>query len=305
LAKLLIVGGTGSIGGYIALQLRERGDEVTLAARRAPASNSPLATFPLLRGDFSTGDFGSSDLRGFDALIFAAANDVRQLRPDLPGAEVDAHFDRINAKAVPEFFRKARLAGIGRAAYIGSFYPQVRPDLCAHDSYVRSRRDGEVGGRAEAGPDFHVVSLNAPIIVGGARGLMRPKHRQLGLMALGRMPEAEFAIPGGSNFMSVEALYQAVLGALGGGEKGRGYLVGGQNLSFRDYLQLYFRAAGREVALPLRSTAHPILGDVKNPAEGDTISYAPEGVDVLGYDPDDLPRAVADIVAQVREEEGA
>lgn len=300
-ARILVVGGTGSIGGYTALRLRERGDDVVLGARNAPGAGSPLAGFELLRGDFAQGDFTPERLRGFDALVFAAANDVRQLPKGLDAAGVDDYYERTNSKAVPQFFRAARAAGIGRAAYVGSFYPQAKPELVGARGYVRSRLDADQGARAEAGPDFHVVSLNAPIIVGGARGLMRDKHRQLGLMALGLRTDGDFAIAGGSNYMSVRSLYEAIVGGLERGENGRAYLVGDENLSHRDYLQLFLRAGGRSVELAIEERHHPILGDVTSPAAGRTISYEPEGVDELGYTRGDIARTAAEIVAEVRE----
>jgi nucleoside-diphosphate-sugar epimerase len=300
MARILVVGGTGSIGGYTALRLRERGDDVVLGARNPPHS-SLLTSFELLRGDFAAGDFSSDRLAGFDAVIFAAANDIRQLPQGLDAAGIVAHYERTNSKAVPQFFRAAREAGISRAAYVGSFYPQAKPELVATDAYVRSRRDADEGARAEAGPDFHVVSLNAPIIVGGARGLMREKHRQLGLMALGARTDGDFAIRGGSNYMSVRSLYEAIIGGLEHGENGRGYLVGDENLTHLDYLKLYFAAAGRSVDLTIRDLNHPILGDATSPAVGRTISYEPEGADALGYTRGDIARTVAEIVGEVRE----
>lgn len=301
MARILVVGGTGSIGGYTALRLRERGDDVVLGARNPPHTSSPLARFELLRGNFVAGDFSSDLLKGFDAVIFAAANDIRQLPKGLEADGIAAYYERTNSKAVPQFFRAAREAGIGRAAYIGSFYPQTNSELVATDAYVRSRRDADEGARAEAGPDFHVVSLNAPIIVGGARGLMREKHRQLGLMALGARTDGDFAIRGGSNYMSVRSLYEAIIGGLECGENGRGYLVGDENLSHLDYLKLYFAAAGRSVDLTIRDINHPILGDATSPAVGRTISYEPEGAEALGYTRGDIARTVAEIVVEVRE----
>lgn len=43
--KVLIVGGTGMIGAYTALHLREQGNDVTVAARNALGDESPVETF--------------------------------------------------------------------------------------------------------------------------------------------------------------------------------------------------------------------------------------------------------------------
>lgn len=51
--KILIIGGTGMIGGTTALDLRSLGHEVTIAGRKPSPSNVPaLAHLPYLQGDY-------------------------------------------------------------------------------------------------------------------------------------------------------------------------------------------------------------------------------------------------------------
>ncbi len=38
--KILVVGGSGMIGGQAAIHLQEQGNEVTIAARKAPAATT-------------------------------------------------------------------------------------------------------------------------------------------------------------------------------------------------------------------------------------------------------------------------
>ncbi|CAN5296425.1 hypothetical protein BH10PSE12_BH10PSE12_22820 [soil metagenome] len=59
--KILVVGGTGLIGGHAALLLREEGHAVTLAGRKAAAPASPMADFPMLIGDYVAGSFFRAD----------------------------------------------------------------------------------------------------------------------------------------------------------------------------------------------------------------------------------------------------
>lgn len=297
--RVLIIGGTGGIGGYIATQLTARGDDVTISARNAPPPGLAISDLPFLAGSYVDDSLSVTDLRGFDAMIFAAANDVRQAPRDVPADEEESFYRRMNDVGVPAFFEKARAAGIERTAYIGSFYPQARPDLIAGNIYIRSRDTTDRAVRALAAHDFHVVSLNAPWIVGSMPGRENRLYSALVRWARGEMPAIPpFAIPGGVNFMSIQALNDAVLGGLERGENGRGYLVGGENLHFREFFGLFFEAVGRPTTLEVRDQEHPLFPDAALPAgRSGTIFYEPEGVSELGYEPADLRRAVQQIAA--------
>ena len=134
--NILVVGGTGMIGGHAAIHLQEQGNAVTIAARKAPAATTPMAQMPRLLGDYTEGDFSAEDLAAFDALVFAAGHDVRHI----PQGEDDStYWDRVNSAGIPRFFALCREAGIKRAVYVGSFYPQVAPELINTIPYVRSR----------------------------------------------------------------------------------------------------------------------------------------------------------------------
>lgn len=296
--KALVVGGTGMIGGYIALHLREEGHEVTIASRNPPRA-AVLADFPLLPGSYVDETFMKADLAPFDTIVFAACNDPRHVPRGATRAEADAFYHRANSIAVPRFFALAREAGVRRMAYIGSFYPQARPDLMEPTGYIRSRLDADEGARALATPDFHVVSLNAPVVIGAIPGIVPNKAQAE--WALGRREVALTAASGGVNFITMRSLYEAVRGGLERGENGRGYLVGGENLHFADYFKLWFDAAGRDVTFEIRDEPMPMFPDGALMAgRGGTIFYEPEGVAELGYKPDDMARAVREIVDMVR-----
>jgi dihydroflavonol-4-reductase len=302
----LVVGGTGLIGGTIARALADAGETVALAARNQPATATPLAGFETVLGSYIDDELAPETLARFDALVFCAAHDVRQLPRGLD-AEGEADFyRRVNSEAVPRFFARARAAGVRRAAYIGSFYPQAWPELIARDSYVRSRKEADEGVRALAGPDFHVTSLNAPWVIGALPGLVPPLCRTLARWGLGRLDLPRRAAPGGTNFISTRSLAQATLGALARGENGRGYLVGDENLRFADFFRLFFAAAGREVELEVCDAPMAAMPDSALLAgRANAIFYPPEGVDTLGYAQGDMARAVGEIVDLVRGEDEA
>jgi len=297
---ILVVGGTGLIGGHAALHLAALGHRVTLAARKPAAAGTPLGDLPFLVIDYLTGDH-SAALRGFDALVFAAGNDIRHLPP---GDDEAAHWQRANVEGVPRFFAQARDAGVRCAVLIGSFYPQAAPQLVERSAYVRGRKLADEGARALATEDFRVCSLNAPFVAGVVPGLVVPGLQAHANYALGRIPGVPpFAMPGGVNFISTLSLSQAVAGALARGENGKAYLVGDENLSFLDYFGAYFEAAGRTEPLPVIDQEHPLLPDLALYAgRGGTVYYEPdpEETALLGYRRNDMRRCLREIVGFYR-----
>jgi dihydroflavonol-4-reductase len=307
--KTLIVGGTGGIGAYIALHLRELGNsDIAIGARKAPDAASPAASFPIVIGDYAQGTFTAGQLESFDTLIFTAGADIRQVpKGSSPDQEAD-FYKRVNSEAVPRFFGLAKQAGVRRAAYVGSFYPQARPDLVGEKGYVRSRKDADEGARSFADDSFHVVSLNAPWVVGAAPGLPTGLYEYLTRWALGQMPQVPLtAPPGGSNYISVKSVCESVIGGLDRGENGRGYLIGDENMYYKDLFEMFFRLAGRDdVKLEVRDEEHPILTDRSLFAgRSGTIFYEPEGSEELGYTRHDVERTAREIVANIKAEQKA
>ncbi|HSW11213.1 MAG TPA: NAD-dependent epimerase/dehydratase family protein [Solimonas sp.] len=301
--NILVLGGTGLIGGHAALHLASLGHRVTIAARKpaAVAEGSPLAALPFLEIDYLADELPLEQLAAFDTLVFAAGNDIRHIPP---GSDESAHWQRANVEGVPRFFARARDAGIRRAVLIGSFYPQARPELVEKISYVRGRKLADDGARALASESFHVCSINAPFVIGSVPGLVVPGLAAHAAYALGRIPQVPvFAMPGGVNFISTTSLSEAVAGALERGENGKAYLVGDENLSFADYFGEYFRAAGRSGQIAVIDREHPLLPDVILYAgRGGTIYYEPDAAEtkLLGYRRGDVRRTLHEVVEQYR-----
>lgn len=300
--KILIVGGTGMIGGHAALKLVAEGHDVVLGARKPPPAGTPMEHMPVLLGDYSRGDFTPDRLEGFDAVVFAAGNDIRHLQK---GVDADAFWRVMQIEGVPNFARSAKQAGVRRLVQLGSYYHQVMPDLAERDAYVRARKLADDGARALADPDFNVSTLNPPSIVGVIPGIAAKRYETLVAWARGQRPDIpDFAPAGGTNYMSVRSLSDAISGALRNAEPGRAYLIGDQNLTFRDFFQMIFDAAAAGRRLEERDAEHPVLPDAFIvPGRGTVLAYEPDAVEtrLLGYSRGDVARAVREIVALVPE----
>ncbi|MGC6328240.1 NAD-dependent epimerase/dehydratase family protein [Rhizorhabdus sp. FW153] len=297
--KIIVVGGAGMIGGRAALHLKAKGHDVTIAGRNPPAAGTPLGDLPFLRVDYVNMDFDRDALGQFDALVFAAGNDVRHQPPGVG----DQHWHDANSVGVPRFFEAAKKAGIKRAVNVGSFYPQAAPHLVETNAYVKSRKVSDEGVAALADDGFVAMSINAPFVVGAVPGLVIPMFAAYTQYAEGRFaPMPEFAPPGGTNFISTQSLAEAIEGGLERGEPGGSYLVGDENLSFQDYFGAFFEGVGREKP-PVRDEEHPMLPDgAIFFGRGNSLFYDtdPKVVELLGYRRNDIVPAIGEIVAQYR-----
>ncbi|KSZ56080.1 nucleoside-diphosphate sugar epimerase [Rhodococcus pyridinivorans KG-16] len=298
--RILVVGGTGALGAHAACYLDAKGHEITIASRNPPLEKTRMASFPFLHGDYVKGDFTSDRLRGFDAVVFAAGNDMRHISFSKNAEQL---LLRANAEGIPSFARAARKAGVKRMVQIGSAYPQSTPDLVQDSVYLRSRLLACEGARAEGRAGFDVISVNPSFMVGGLPGMPSYMLDPYGEWATGMIEAPFFAPTGGSNFMSYSSLSQAIEGALLRGEPGKAYLVGDETLSFADYLNLFFEAVGNPVRLEARDEAHPVFPDeMMVQGRGNWILYEPDADEaaLLGYKRNDVANGVAEAVAAFR-----
>ncbi|MFE3291478.1 NAD-dependent epimerase/dehydratase family protein [Rhodococcus sp. NPDC059234] len=299
--KILVIGGTGMIGAHAALHLREEGNDVTLAARSPIAEGSPVADFPVLFGDYTIPSFTPDELSGFDGIVFAAGQDVRHKSSDADEAEF---WEKTQTGGVPRFAALAKQAGVPRFVQVGSYYHHLRPDLAAGNPYITARRAADEGARALADDSFTVATLNPPSIIGAVPGASALRYRRMISWASGNEPGIpDFAPTGGTNYMSARSLAEAIWGALRGAETGTAYLVGDQNLRYREFFQMIVDAAGGSRVVEERDEEHPLLPDgYIIQGRGNVLAYEPDSDDmrVLNYTRNDCARAIQDLVDVVR-----
>lgn len=294
--NVLVVGGTGLIGGTIALYLKEQSHEVTIMARSRPSATA-LSELPFLKGDYVNDDFNEDMFDGFDSLVFSAAADIRNLPQD-GSITADEFYKKSNDEAVPNFFKIARRHGIKRAAYISTFYPQVAPEQVGKCAYVTSRDITDKRLQELSNDDFIISILSAPFVLGHIPDLELPYISALTEYAKGKLELPLFAPPGGTNHMSAGSIAQAALNALDKGESGKIYLLGDENYSWKEYLELWCAKVGNPQELEVRAEDHPILPNaIMFAGVGATISYEPETNEVLKYDRQQVAKVMEEILS--------
>lgn len=305
--KVLVIGGTGLIGTHTARLLADRGHEVTIAGRKASEGPSLVDDLDFLTGDYAAGDFGPEQLAGHDAVVMAASADVRHLPSDASEDNIGDFWRHAQSEGVPALARAARDAGVARFIQVGSCYHMVRPDWAATNPYVRARRDADEGARALTTADFAAITLNPPPIVGLLPGLSARRYARVFRWARGEDERRPLtAPPGGTNFLSVRSLAEAIQGALLRGTPGTAYLVGDENLSYADYFQSMVDLAGGTGTVRVVDEEHWFLPDrMVVPGRAAMLAYEPDpaSVELLGYRRGDLRPMLAEMFAQVEVEQ--
>jgi nucleoside-diphosphate-sugar epimerase len=297
--KVVVAGGAGFIGSHVAARLAGRGDAVTVMTRRPASENDPSAIdgMPRLLADYTSDALAADLLEGFDTVVFAAGNDIRHVAAHDEDA---AFWDRVQAEGVPRFAALAKRAGVGRFVQVGSYYHQLHPEWADTIPYVAARKAADDGARALTDETFAAITLNPPSIVGVPPGRGLRRFGRMIAWVRGELAEPElFAPTGGTNYMSMHSLAQAVEGAIDAGVPGHAYLIGDENLTYRDYFQQLADAAGSRVRIEERDEEHPYQPDrFIVQGRGSVIAYQPpvNEVEQLGYDRLDVRRALEEIV---------
>lgn len=292
--KILVVGGTGQIGGHAALRLKRKGHRVVIAGRKPALATSALADLEFLRLDYLANDTPVSALSSFDAVVFAAGQDVRTMPS---GADYDSYMWRANAEAAPAFFQTLKAANVPVAINIGTFYPQAAPQVAAKDGYMRSRAASDAAICALASESFRVFSINPPWVPGVVPGLPSVLWDPYLRYAAGLTDLSEFAPPGGVAYMSGASLSDAIEGGLQRGEAGVSYLVNDQNMSFEAFLAAMFGAFGRPAPKVDGSREHPIIVDFAIAwGRGNNLFVDPKPREaaLLGYRRNDVVRTITE-----------
>jgi len=250
MARVLVTGATGFVGGAVLAALRRAGHAPVAAIRRAGAP-ADAECRPV--GEIGPDTDWRAALAGIDAVIHLAAR-VHLMRDH--AADPDAAFRRVNTEGTRRLAEEAAAVGVGRLVFLssvkaaaeGSARPLSERDPPApRDAYGRSKLAAEaaLSGVAAAGR-LDVVTLRPPLVYGpGAQGNFRAL---VGLCRRG-VPLPLGAVDNRRSLVALGNLADAAVCAATAPPAGPGhrlyYVRDGEDLSTAELVRRLRRALGR------------------------------------------------------------
>lgn len=242
----MIVGGTGFLGYHALLEAHKRGHSVNALA----IDDVELGDWYPKQVDLQYGDvfeLSEEDLRsrfaGHDAMVYAVGPDDR-ITPPAPAYEF---FHTRLVDAVEKVMIAARKAGIKKCVVLNSYFAYFdrtwpEKELTKHHPYIRCRVEQAKQVIDAGGDKMSVMLLELPYIFGSMPNRMPLwKDVLLDRYMKGRII---FFPKGGTNMIAVVHVGEAIIGALENGEHGERYLVGDENHTFNEMLEMMMSAIG-------------------------------------------------------------
>lgn len=246
--RMLVTGSTGLVGANLVRSALAAGWRVRALSR---AASNPLALQGLeiehAVGDLRDAASLQTACRDCDAVVHAAA-DVRMRRDPAAWAAMR----EVNVEGTRRMLTAAREAGVPRFVQVSSVdaigfsTPEgygASPEKPSHEGvayandrfglpYMRTKHESEELARAAAAAGQHVVIVN-PTFMFGAWDTKPTSGRMILEVARGR---ALAWMAGGNNFVDVEDVCTGILAALERGVPGERYILGNENLGYREML---------------------------------------------------------------------
>lgn len=249
--RVLVTGAAGFVGGALARQLRERGDEVVAPVRRpSRATSLGAAGAFVVADDLSDADRLARLLDGVDAAIHAAGS----YRVGIPPSERGAMWDA-NVGTTTRFFDAAAMAATPRVVYVSTV--NVFGDTggrIVDETYRRDLGRGflswydETKYRAHEVAEQRIADGLSALIVLPSQVYGPGDHSSIG-------EQLRRAFDGTLRYRAVEDLGIALvhvddlaaglIAALDRGEVGRSYVLAGPTTRLREAIEVAARIGGR------------------------------------------------------------
>jgi dihydroflavonol-4-reductase len=260
--KVFLTGATGFVGHHVAKALAGQGAGLRLLTRKT----SNLSNLEGIAGETHVGDLAEPEslrpaLAGCDAVVHVAADYRLWVRDP-------AAMYRANVEGTRELLRLAREAGVPRFVYTSSvatmrFRADGEPtdeeepvgvaDMVGH--YKRSKFLAEREAIAAAQGGQQVVILNPTSPIGPNDAKPTPTGRIVVDFLNGRFPAY---MDTGLNLVDVAEVARTHVDALTRGTPGRRYILGGENLTLKQILDMMSAIAGipaPKVRIPFAAAA--------------------------------------------------
>jgi nucleoside-diphosphate-sugar epimerase len=318
--RIFVTGGTGFIGGHVARQLRERGDDV-VALVRSPEKAAKLRELgcELVEGDLSDGDAIARGLAGADAAIHAGA----VYKVGVPKSEHAAMLES-NVAGTERVLDAAISAGVRKIVYVstvgvfGDTHREVVDEGYRRDAPFPSEYERTKTLAHELAEDR--IAGGAPIVIVQPGGVYGPDdHSEIGnvieQVRTGKLPAKMFP-DAGFMFCHVEDIAAGIVLALDKGQVGEAYVISGDQGTIGELIDRVAAIAGRKpprftmpsavmkLSAPLGPLIGPLLGFPPNLREliasSDGVTYWASDAKArneLGFAPRSLDAGLRDTLA--------
>lgn len=244
--KVLIVGGTGLIGYYTALEFLENGHKVTsLSFKDIDLGDWYPKKIKVHYGDvFKMTDNEYIKLfKGHDAIVYGIGPDDRFV-PDAPA--YDFFYDKLVMHPT-RMAAAAKKAGVKKFVVLNSYfayYHRLHPEknLMERHPYIKCRVEQADSIIDTGGDEMDVCVLELPYIF-GAMPERVPLWKDVVVDMLVSM-KTVFYPKGGSIMISVENVAKAIYGAVMKGRHGTKYPIGDENKDWNSMLEIMLDALG-------------------------------------------------------------
>jgi dihydroflavonol-4-reductase len=251
-SKVLVTGASGFVGGHLARRLVDRGADVRILRREA----SPVGHLQDLALEHHVGDIRDADavrraVSGCD-LVFHVAGAISYWSGDWDW------MNAVNVTGTENVIEACLDADIGRLVHTSSVATLGIPPFSqwGDERLIYSWDGYDFGYMAtkyaaerrvqEAADELDVVIVNPAMILGpDDRGMFGPL---VNLIKRGLLP---FYPSGGGCFVHVDDVVSGHLLAAEKGLTGERYILGGENLSWREIMVLIRIYHGRKMGLPI------------------------------------------------------
>jgi len=244
----LVTGATGFVGSHVVQKLLRRGEKVRVFARRSSSlKNLEGLQVEIAYGDLTDRASLKQALAGCRRLYHVAA-DYRLWTPD-PSVLYQANV--LGTRYLLEASRDARLERVVYTSTVGALglphngvpsdetTPTALQEMVGH--YKRSKFLAEQEATAAAKAGIPVVIVNPSTPVGSMDLKPTPTGQMIVDFLNGRMPAY---VDTGLNLIDVEDVAEGHLLAMEKGTVGERYILGNQNLTLKEILEILSRVSG-------------------------------------------------------------
>lgn len=292
--NILVTGATGFIGSHLCRALTHAGHRVTALVR--PSSNRSILRD--LATKFAVGDLFESDsllkaMNGIEVVYHCGGMVARWAKPQaMIASHIEGTANIVEAAVacgVRRFIHTSSVAALG----VPAIRPKSPSDISLLDEshqwnydaqiwpYGYGKHIAEQAVLAAVEKGLEAVILN-PAAVFGARDVHRADTSIVARLSRRSLP---VTLPGGLNVVHIQDVVDAHLAALSLGQSGQRYILGGQNLTMREFMTTIAEVSGNpppRLTIPL-GLVQPVARLILWMRRSEAIAIRTEMLHLAGY----------------------